>query len=500
MKKKLIMILSAAVFLFPRAAKADDDLASNIQEKLSSYQYEINEVLEKYTYIQVKLQGIHSLRDGVDMIKAKVKEEVEARLANLKTQAMNKLMAQPLTLKGIGSNLNMGDFAGPGLTKAVRDAYTRKAGSKNDLVETDRHNKELNELLVQNVAAMYANALVHRKKLQDDGKKEQQKLEEQKNIKDLPTMINAYSDLMMHAHARWISILKSISDYEDLVASGRIAESRVKNLDEAKTALETAAEAANADIMAGMSGGLKVGDIYGAASNAFNHAKDGNYAGLLGDAAGAYGNFGMPGADKYGKYVNGVANTLPGAVNNLQNGNYVGLTQNLANGYQGLQLPGQENVSNMIAAGAGSLNGVVRGIESGNAGNILQGLAGGASAVGSAGGNNILQDIGSGVNSGVNAYNSGVNAVNNLQNGNYQGAINNATNAFNSAGDVNDAYNAQAKRTEERNRQMWQSFNNSVEENNKAMAEEQKQRQEQQNQQIMNDLRQGVMESMKNGD
>ncbi len=144
---------------------------------------------------------------------------------------------------------------------------------------------------------------------------------------------------------------------------------------------------------------------------------------------------------------------VSGAINTLNNGGSFG---------------------NVVSQFGNSAGAIVGGTSGSDAGKVLGGMAnvvGGASNVIGQGGD--ARDV----------------ITNTLNNSN----INNGLNSVRSGVDEHN------QKIEQRNQQIWQSFNNSVEENNKAMAEEQKQREEQQNQQIMDGLRQGVMQSMTGG-
>lgn len=359
MNKKMGILLSAIIFLFPCAVKADIDFASIIQDKLSTVEEDVNKVLKQYTNIQVHIQEFRNNRDILKVIRDKAKQEIAAQKAKL----IDKVRSQTVSLSGISSNLNMGDFVGAQLVASVKSKYTKKANISNDFEEIKKHQEKINKMLVENVTTLYATALVRRMELQKEGENIDEKRKENKKTLEnaqLDTIKDIYTETKNTADKRWTTVLKSTADFKGLIMNGIIAEGRISSEDEAMSELEQAAQEqqANADSEEPEvkidTKGPTIGQLWDLGSKGINDVNSNNWWRLIEDAGGGYGT-----------------------------------------------IAGQSSTSSMIKIGAGAVAGAGRSGSIGNWSGALEGLANGTKSIGNTSGMTELNDIANAVSGGV---------------------------------------------------------------------------------------------------
>ena len=347
MSKKLKMMLTAMVFLFPCAARADIDFASIIQDKLSTVEEEVNKVLKQYTNIQVHIQEFRNNRDILGTLKGYAMQEIDAR----KAQLMDKVRSMPLSVQGIKAQLNMGDIAGAGLISTVKSKYTKKTGANDDVAKAQEHHKMMNKLLIENLTTLYARALVHRKAMQDENKTlDKEKQEQEKLFQDsksdtdkaqLGPLKDAYQTVKTRANERWRTILSTTADYKGLTLNGMIAESRISSEEEAIAELQAAQaaeeaaaqaeeEAAAAQTPTFSFNGPTVGQVMDLGTQGLNDAQRGDWWSLINTAGGGYGT--MAGQSSVSDIVAAGAGTASDIGRNLQDGNVAGAFQSMASG------------------------------------------------------------------------------------------------------------------------------------------------------------------------
>ena len=337
MNKQLGILLSAVFFLLPCAVKADIDFASIIQDKLSTVEEEVNKVLKQYTNIQVHIQEFRNNRDILNTLKDKAKQEISARKAKL----IQTVRAQTVSLKGIGSNLNMGDFVGADLVAATRSKYTKKKDAKKDFEKVKEHQSEMNKMLVENVATLYARALVRRYEMQEDEskalEKEADETAETLQNAQLPTVKQAYVKVKNRANGRWKTILQSTADFKGLIINGIIAESTISSEEEAESELEKAAqeqEQANKDNKEEVKIKVKgptIGQLMDLGTRGIQDINTNNWWQMIDDAGGSYGIISGEQSDLSSMLQAG-AGAVANAGRNGTNGNWSGALNSLAQG------------------------------------------------------------------------------------------------------------------------------------------------------------------------
>ena len=338
MNKKLGILLSAVFFLLPCAVKADIDFASIIQDKLSTVEEEVNKVLKQYTNIQVHIQEFRNNRDILNTLKDKAKQEIAARKAKL----IQTVRAQTVSLKGIGSNLNMGDFVGADLVAATRSKYTKKKDAKKDFEKVKEHQREMNKMLVENVATLYARALVKRYEMQEDEskalEKEADETAETLQNAQLPTVKQAYIRVKNRANGRWKTILQSTADFKGLIINGVIAENTISSEEEAESELEKAAqeqEQANKDNKTEevtiKVKGPTVGQLMDLGSKGIQDINTNNWWQMIDDAGGSYGIISGEQSD-LSSMLRAGAGAVANAGRSGTNGNWAGALNSLAQG------------------------------------------------------------------------------------------------------------------------------------------------------------------------
>ncbi len=401
MNKKMGILLSAIIFLFPCAVRADIDFASIIQDKLSTVEEDVNKVLKQYTNIQVHIQEFRNNRDILKVIRDKAKQEIAAQKAKL----IDKVRSQTVSLSGIGSNLNMGDFVGAELVSAVKSKYTKKANISNDFEEIRNHQKKINKMLVENVTTLYATALVRRMALQKEGETLDKKKEENKQTlanAQLGTIKDIYTETKNNADKRWTTVLKSTADFKGLIMNGIIAEGRISSEDEAISELEKAAQEQQAaadseepEVKIDVKGPT-VGQLWDLGSKGINDVNSNNWWQLIEDAGGGYGT-----------------------------------------------ISGQSSTSSMIKIGAGAVAGAGKSGSNGSWNGALNALANGTNSIGNTSGMTELNDIADAVSGGVGLSQGG--SANNI--------IDNATQMMSGmSGDKTDQANMEKQRQEDAER------------------------------------------------
>lgn len=377
MSKKLKMMLTAMVFLFPCAAKADIDFASIIQDKLSTVEEEVNKVLKQYTNIQVHIQEFRNNRDILGTLKGYAMQEIDAR----KAQLMDKVRSMPLSVEGIKSQLNMGDIAGAGLISTVKSKYTKKTGANDDVAKAQEHHKMMNKLLIENLTTLYARALVHRKKMQDENKTlDKEKQEQEKLFQDsksdtdkaqLGPLKDAYQTVKTRANERWRTILSTTADYKGLTLNGMIAESRISSEEEAiaelqaaqaaeEAAAQAAAEEAAAQTPTFSFKGPTVGQVLDLGNKGLNDVQSGDWWSLINTAGGGYGT--MAGQSSLSDMIGAGAGAIAGAGYNATNGDWTGALLNMAGGANSIgNISGTgelNDISKVVTGSVGLSNGL----------------------------------------------------------------------------------------------------------------------------------------------
>jgi hypothetical protein len=209
MMKKIYIMISLSLALFPCtvfAKTAPITVVTNAVEEVQKEVEKFNDYMETVTEIQMM---INSARDELNNLKDQAMKLATAYALD-KAQ---KVMAKNKTLSGIADKMKLGDFATAAARDAFKDKYVFKSDVKNDVEEQEKYDERINEVLINNVSTMYAQALAKRDALQKEGKDLLE--EEKKEIKDESIMINEVKNVKMRANKRWINILISMAGQQN---------------------------------------------------------------------------------------------------------------------------------------------------------------------------------------------------------------------------------------------------------------------------------------------
>ena len=380
MLKKIAIICGAFLALFPCAVKADIDPSTIIQDKLVIVNEEMNKILKAKTGFELNLQELVNNRKAFE---AKIKNGIKAYAIDKAMELGSKVKIKQVTLSGIGAKIK-GDRSNPELEKALGKKITRKKQQNEDIKKTKEQLELVNNMQVENVAVMYANALVVRRAVIDEGKNLEE--EEQTEMSDIPTITNAYKAVTLRADGRWMEILKAKSAYYKQLANIELVNLRVNEDEEDKETENKSGEDdasgqdnQNNSSAANDNSGMSLTDIYEKGKNTYDNASSGNYGAALGNV------------------VDGTANAMG---DNLDD-----KTKNILSGASS-GLNAADRVSDSIDNG--DWRSAVSGAVSGAGEAASKGLGGGM-------GSNVANDAAHNVNAGINAT---TNAVNNFGNGN----------------------------------------------------------------------------------
>ncbi len=235
MIKVINITLVLVAILLPREVWADLDFTSNIQEILSTAQEAENKVQSQLEAVQKQLQSASLNRENLNKLKnlrntAKnigntVKSQVKQTIDGVLTETRDKLInSQDFTIGGIISKLSNGGVTAE-LQEAVDENYTIKSGLNDDVAAMAAFKKQQNDLMVENTALKYGRALVLRKAIMDEDETLRQ--EEEDELTDLPTIIDAYKTVSTRASGRWNTILGFIASTETQNAQSIISASQI---------------------------------------------------------------------------------------------------------------------------------------------------------------------------------------------------------------------------------------------------------------------------------
>lgn len=483
MKKKIATFLIALLVLFPKTSRADLDILSIFQDVLKTFQEKMNTVVHTYLGYQINLQELALNGDIVEQLKSQVKNELDARsaafLGDLKNQAggaFNEFLNTRLnnvSLPGVASGVNLGAYVSPQLKQQVGLTYFKRQNVQNDVQVTVAADLKNNNLLVENLAIIFANGLVNRKKLMDEAvsikeSDEKQESEDKESNPDVNTVKWRYGETLRRANHRWLEIMGFEAAYRKTLSEMLMTGVRIDDISEIigedeKKALENMATDTNQQgnpLNANNPlGGLNSTDIGNLGKNILNDIKNGNYSNAFNNAAGLYSNSAgsREGVNNALSQVSTGLGVAQKAVNSTTTGNAGGVVGALAGGVGTLSgnqavtgaaggagsalnsaLSGDWN--NAISGGAATAGGVVGGTFGSDVG-ALGSIVGGATGVAAQGGN-LEQIIGntannSGINSGINTLGNGSNQ--NASQGSGTGNSNNASsNRHNSSASVTE--------------------------------------------------------------
>ena len=219
MKLKIAIVCSAVIALAPYAAKADLDPMSLIQDKLRNGFEEANKVFKEYTGQELDLQQLVNNRDRLSELKKMGKNfAIDAAMSYA-----SNVKIRSLSVGGITGDIK-GSIGTPELARKLGKKMTQKSMINDDVLQAQKKQKMINELQVENVATMYAKALVLRRSIINEGQKLEE--EEKTEITDLPQIEDAYKAVSTRANGRWKSILDAAANYQGQIAASSLLSMR----------------------------------------------------------------------------------------------------------------------------------------------------------------------------------------------------------------------------------------------------------------------------------
>lgn len=363
MKNKIAIVCSAILALFPYAVRADIDFLSKVEDVAKNVQEEINKQLETRTKGYLNLQRLTNSREAFETLKAEGKNFAKQQLISY----ASNIKLYSISVKGLKVDIK-GSFATPDLIRNVGKKMTRKEMVSDDVNEALRHQKLINDLQVENLATMYAKALVLRRAIIDENK--QIDIEEKLEMSDLTQITNAYSSVAQRASARWKTIMDTEANYIGQQATADLLNIRANTAKEeeeeaaAKSAKAAAEEEKKAATEKGNSldgtgaeaEGVSLKELMDKGKQASDNIKNGDYGDTINDIRkGNYGDAikgigdtvsGTNGTGNIGDYITGAGNTLNNGSNiigNVGSGNWTGALDDIANGMKDINNAAGQN-------------------------------------------------------------------------------------------------------------------------------------------------------------
>ena len=515
-KKVLAIFIAAVLVVFPKTSRADLDTLSIIQDQITSVTSKIDALVKQYTQIQASLQELSLNRNIVSQLKDKVKSELKSRAMGFYNDLKDEVMAEGMmflktslssvSLPGIGQYIDLGGFVNPKLTVAVGKTYLKKKHKKNDVQSTVAQDERSNNLMIDNLAIMFANSLVHRKQIIDedpcscvdgDGRdcsKEKEKCKKQEDefnsLNDVSVVKNKQFMVMLNANHRWLKIKEAQAMYAKMKGEAMMNQGNIDDISAITGEIEEEEEEEdNTDaVQALMQNKINPLDLANNVKGSLEKIKNGDYTGAFADAMGTttnlYGN--GPGSwDSVTKAMQEVttgAEALNNAYHNADNGDWGGALNSALGGAGSIiGSTGNESLGNVFNNASGGAGNALNSALNGNWGDAIGNAAGGAGSAVSGSGNDVLGSsigaAGSLVDVGMDAANSGGNLGdilnNTVGNSQAQGALGALYGAYDAQNTQNEAIvAAQQKAEEERNQKMEEMKKQRQEEDKKRKQAE----------------------------
>lgn len=424
MKNKIVLIYSAVLALSPSVVLADLDPTTLIQDKINVYQEEINKVTKEYIGQEVNLQQMINSRDKLGELKKLGKNFVIDQAMNFGSQ----IKIRSVTKKGIGKAIK-GSVATPQLSRLVGRKMTKKISESNDAAKARQYKEEMNDLVIENVATMFAKALVLRRAIMNETKSLEE--EEKTELTDLTQIEDAYKVVANRANGRWKTILDAQANF-----FGQQATISMIGISVDKKAEEEEAKASGDDLSSdndATSGALNgdnnmsVSDLYKKGKDTVNNVKSGNYGAALGNLGDTTSGLGAGDVGKYVSASGNLYNKGSTSVEQIKQGNYGaaagtalgGVTENFGDkmGDKATDILGKTQ------KGLNASDNVANSVKSGNYGDALN-------TIGSTTGDMGAGKVGDYIGRAGNAYNAGEKTADQLKSGNYGAAAGEALGGF----------------------------------------------------------------------
>lgn len=424
MKNKIVLIYSAVLALSPSVVLADLDPTTLIQDKINVYQEEINKVTKEYIGQEVNLQQMINSRDKLGELKKLGKNFVIDQAMNFGSQ----IKIRSVTKKGIGKAIK-GSVATPQLSRLVGRKMTKKISESNDAAKARQYKEEMNDLVIENVATMFAKALVLRRAIMNETKSLEE--EEKTELTDLTQIEDAYKVVANRANGRWKTILDAQANFFGQQATiSMIGISVDKKTEEEEAKASGDDLSSDNDATSGALNGdnnMSVSDLYKKGKDTVNNVKSGNYGAALGNLGDTTSGLGAGDVGKYVSASGNLYNKGSTSVEQIKQGNYGaaagtalgGVTENFGDkmGDKATDILGKTQ------KGLNASDNVANSVKSGNYGDALN-------AIGSTTGDMGAGKVGDYIGRAGNAYNAGEKTADQLKSGNYGAAAGEALGGF----------------------------------------------------------------------
>lgn len=424
MKNKIVLIYSAVLALSPSVVLADLDPTTLIQDKINVYQEEINKVTKEYIGQEVNLQQMINSRDKLGELKKLGKNFVIDQAMNFGSQ----IKIRSVTKKGIGKAIK-GSVATPQLSRLVGRKMTKKISESNDAAKARQYKEEMNDLVIENVATMFAKALVLRRAIMNETKSLEE--EEKTELTDLTQIEDAYKVVANRANGRWKTILDAQANFFGQQATiSMIGISVDKKTEEEEAKASGDDLSSDNDATSGALNGdnnMSVSDLYKKGKDTVNNVKSGNYGAALGNLGDTTSGLGAGDVGKYVSASGNLYNKGSTSVEQIKQGNYGaaagtalgGVTENFGDkmGDKATDILGKTQ------KGLNASDNVANSVKSGNYGDALN-------AIGSTTGDMGAGKVGDYIGRAGNAYNTGEKTADQLKSGNYGAAAGEALGGF----------------------------------------------------------------------
>ena len=262
MNKKILSLLVAICVLYPHTAKADMDMISFVSNAITTAQEQINKITKIYIGLQANLQQLNLSRNILGDLKNQVKSELQNQAKAFASSAIRSFKSSfsgsfqmffntkigDLTLPGISQFVNMGAFVNPELKNQLGETYIKKTNVSNDVMEATTLSDRNNDLMIENVGILFANALMNRKHLQDEADaiaKEEEEERGKGGLTDVPQIMFKYKQTSQKANHRWINILASQSSFMKQRAEAYITQGRVDDVSDVTGVVKNGGGAVN---------------------------------------------------------------------------------------------------------------------------------------------------------------------------------------------------------------------------------------------------------------
>lgn len=378
MNKKISAIFIVAILtLFPKTSRADLDVLSIAQDQITSITEKVNAIVKQYSTIQTNLQELSLNRNIVSQLKDKVKGELKAQAsqfvkdvkdaASAESMMFLKTSLSSVTLPGIGQYIDLGGFVNPKLTVAVGKTYLKKQHQNNDVQRIVAQDERSNNLMVDNLAIIFSNSLVHRKQIIDedpcscvdgdgqDCSSKKQKCEEQERefneMSDVNVVKNKHFVTMLNANHRWLKIKEAVAQQAKMRGEGLMNQGNLDDVSAVTGEIDDTKEpeATEEEIKSVMGNRINPMDLSNSIKGGLDNIKNGNYTGVLSDALGTatdmYGN--APGSHENVTNLLKNATTGAEALNSALSGDWESAISNADNSANSV-LSGTNNAETLV--------------------------------------------------------------------------------------------------------------------------------------------------------